>query len=382
MTELEDRIESGLAGAGHWPRQRSSSIRPPTRCICRRSSSKCGRASWLPGMTVEQVVTEAGGPRVVATDQFATLLQAYSTIEDFEALLQSIAELEAQAAEGRDSLRGHCLRTFRSRRGAGRSGRAGLRRRLSERCGLPLTGGHRGRSGGRRRNSSQYDIVQFRRLQRDAGDLRFILFSEEIAENVLLADVRDTQQELMADHLALHLTLWNSLALQRAALVVQRAAYSEQKVLVESNLEQLAVQLENVRSLRESGLARESAVLRLQAAYATLVSSRVALLSAIADIDTQVLQQDLSIHSFGSDLRAELGRELENVRRELSEARSREGEARRAATVAVAYRGAEQIEGSELSLSYEILMSRRRRPCNCSTLGRNPAGRRRDCYLA
>lgn len=356
-SELEARVESELAEAGLV-------VAPEVFVdIVRRRDvyvggavENAGAVAWTPGVTVEQVVTQAGGPRMIPSDEFGTLLQAHGTVEEFEALMQSIAELEAREARLEAETAFVDIVFARSEVGGAPAEPGELSSGASPLDLAAFLPPDTGETVPEDEVAiiAGYDIVQFRRLQRESSALSLILFPKHIAEDPLLADVRVTQQELIADHLALHLTRWNSLALQREALVRQTAAYEEQRVLVEANLDQLAAQLQNVRSLRESGLARESDLLDLQAAYATLLSSRVALLSAIADTETRILQQDLEIQSFSSNLRSNLGRELEAVRGELSQARSREDEARRAAAVAAAYKGTGHNEMEEPSLLYEI----------------------------
>lgn len=319
-----------------------------------------GALPWTPDLTVEQAVTQAGGPRYVPTDEFGTLLQAYATVEDFEALRESIAELTAREARLRAEMAFTDM-VFASHGAGGAPVEDGDLPAHAE--ALRLTAFLPPEADGLPpeevpaeavRLLGSYDIVAFRALQRAVPHLELVAFPEEVAADPHLADVRSTQQELMVDHVALNLATWNSLGLRREALIRQAAAYEEQHALVEESLAYLGAQVEGIRSLREQGLARESDLVDLQTAYATMLSSRVALLGAMADNDTAILQQDLAIQSFASSRRGELGRELELVRGELAEARSREDEARRAATIAASYRGTEEIADDEPRLLYEI----------------------------
>jgi hypothetical protein len=327
-----------------------------------------GAQPWSPGSTVEQIVVRAGGPRVIPVDELGKMLQAYSAIENFKALLVSIGELEAREARLRAEMAFAAMAFVPAVTSAPRSAPRRAPRSATASADpslppeaealdlvslLPSESAH-DIPGAVLGVLANYDLAQFREIQRQRPNLRLVRFPEQVASNPLLIDIRATQQELIVDHLVLRLTTRDSIALQRTALEQQAAAYDEQHALFEESVEQLEAQLENVRSLRAQGLARESDLLDLQSAYAGLLSSRITLLSAIAENRTQLLQKDLEARSFGARLRGELGRELEQVRGTLSAARSRQDEAHQAAALAGAYRQTEQVPDAGPPLSYEI----------------------------
>jgi hypothetical protein len=355
--ELESRIARGLSEAGL--------IQAPqvfVEVVRRREVHVAGAVrtpgahAWSPGATVEQMVARSGGPQTAPIDDFGKLLQSYATVGAFEALVQSIAELEAREARLRAEMAFVEMAFGRPAAGASQGAEATLPPGAemldiwaflpAEDAGASPEAVLRGLSG--------YDITAFRRLQRDRPDLALIRFPERVAANALLSDVRETQQKLIVDHVAQWLVAWNGLEVKRDALARQADRYQEQQSVLEDNLGLLEAQLENVRSLRERGLARETDLLNLQSAYANLLTSRLALLDAISENETERLEQERLMRSFDSNRSAEIGDELEQVRGALTEARSRKDQARLAANVAAAWRGTGRALDETPRFRYQI----------------------------
>ncbi len=330
---LEARISAGLAAAGLVEAPRVFVDVVKRRDIFVGGDvARPGAYGWRPGLTVAQAVTLAGGQRRIAPDQFGTVLQAYSALERARALALSIGSLQARETRLRGEM---AFADLVFDPGAPVAPDTLRTLNLAAFLGADADNQPVGRQ---QQLMAGFDIAAFRALRASARVLHLLRFPDSVAENPGLGPTMAAQETLFENRISINLASLNSMKIQRAALADKAGLLAKQNGLLEETISQMRTRLNDVLTLKGSGLVRAKDLLDLQTAYSSMLITRMQLLEKTASTRIETQQQDLSIESFAATLRSAISQELETVLAQLSEARARRPSARRAAALARAYR--------------------------------------------
>jgi hypothetical protein len=301
-----------------------------------------GAYAWQPGLTAGQLVTLAGGMRRVAPDALGTMLQVYGAEERFAALQRNIVGLQAHQA------RLQAEQAFASLvfdPGAPVDADAVAFLNLAA-----FAAGADAANG-----MASLDITRFRQMQMGDQTRDLIVFPDIIATDPTLDAVRRAEQTLIENRIALDLANLNALHLQRRALDEKARSLQDRRVVVDGLLATMQDRMTNVLALRDQGLVRVQDVVDMQTAFSTLTTTQLELLANIADTQIAMQQQDLAIGSFAATRHRDIAEELTPIVTALAEAEGRLPDARRAATVADAYRSVDAQTGDAAQVRYQIM---------------------------
>ena len=314
---------------------------------------KPGAYAWHPGMTVRQAVTVAGGRGTLPPDEFSTFLQAYTVLERFHSLQLSIGNSRARRARLEAEVE-FVKFAF------GNKGKLQLEasKRLNILGFLPpeaVSLSDSDRANLFRKTMPELDIDKYRGLNMSLAGVKLITFEPAIRDNPSLIDIRATQETLMHNWIDISLSRMNSMRLQRNSLTEKINVLREQNRLMEETITLSRARLDGFLKLGEQGLVRAQDMQDMQTAYASLVSSKLAIIAEISDTEIAIAQQDLSISSYAPSLHLALSGELEDVISSLSESNARLTAAGRAARVAQTYLDIDQTVQGEPVVVYEII---------------------------
>lgn len=247
-----------------------------------------GAYPWRPGLTVSQAIAMSGGRITVSDDEIGPTLAALRSIESAEALERRL----------------HRLRIVEMRL-------------LAQR---------------------EYAITAFGdEKQLDHEIAPFFDPPESLRADPALADLIDTEIELLERTRETYLNDYNSLITQRSVLRERLDMLEQRRATVDEVVTLIKERLEAIQSLADRGLALQTEVVDLQRASSAATGDMLSVLAAISDARLALERQNAQLAEFSARRTRDIASDLESVRSDLIDVRARRDSAQRAGTIGSVY---------------------------------------------